>query len=50
MGFAALNPSYGTLTAPHACSRVGWVERSETHHVTTRVYTVSSKSAAPRPW
>jgi hypothetical protein len=27
MGFALLNPSYGI-------SLVGWVERSETHHLT----------------
>jgi hypothetical protein len=38
MGFAALNPSY--VLSPHRSDHVlmvfvGWVERSETHHVAT---------------
>ena len=32
MGFAALNPSYGTTETAVAPRAVGWVERSETHH------------------
>ncbi len=60
MGIAALNPSYGTTwvygttwhTVPHGIApvAVGWVERSETHHVVIRAYTQSSMSAAPRQW
>ena len=32
MGFAALYPSYGNVDVPRVMLRVGWVERSETHH------------------
>jgi len=35
MGFASLNPSYRTLQLLAFClsSPVGWVERSEAHHM-----------------